>query len=377
MRIARQLLGELVALDSTSSRSNGPIIDLLAAEVSRLGFQIARHAYRDEQGVEKVNLVALSRANERPALALVGHSDAVPFDPSWAEALSLTEREGKLFGRGACDTKAFIACALSAVERVGIDALSMPLALIFTADEEVGCAGAKRLADARVVSPRYAIVGEPTSLTPIRANKGYCLAEVTVRGREGHSAYPATGVSAILKAARLLVEIEGVSLALQEERDVDFDPPFTTVNVGVIRGGKAKNIIPGACRFTLEWRPIPGQPISRVLSDVQERARAVAAGEGVEVVVEPLRGDSGVRTAKESAVVRFLEELSGKESSTVAFGTEAPQLTAMGAEAVVFGPGDIRVAHRTGEFVPIAEMEACTDMLAAAIVRFCGGGRGQ
>src|SRR5947209_14947382 len=143
--------------------------------------------------------------------------------------------------------------------------LKRPLALVCTADEEIGCLGAKRLADARAFTARYSIVGEPTSLQPMRAGKGYFLAEITVGGREGHRAYPALGASAIFRAARLIARIEAVAEQLKAEQRAAFDPPYTTINVGLIDGGTAKNIIAGACRFTLEWRPVPGQAATRAV----------------------------------------------------------------------------------------------------------------
>jgi acetylornithine deacetylase len=146
------------------------------------------------------------------------------------------------------------------------------------------------------------------------------------------------------------------------------------VNVGLISGGKAKNIIPGSCRFTLEWRPIPGQPVERVPELLAALVRELKAEEpGYEAEVRVLRGDRGVATPEGSEVVRFLAEQTGLRPSTVAFGTEAPQLTALGAEAVVFGPGDIRNAHKTGEFVPVEELVRCEEILGRAIQRFCGG----
>lgn len=367
----RDTLAELVAIDTTSSRTNLPLVELLEGRLEAAGFTCRRHRYLDEAKVEKVNLLA-QRGEGRPELALVGHTDCVPYDAAWAEALTLTERDGRLFGRGACDTKGFIACALHAAERARN---AKPLLLIFTADEEVGCLGAKRMVEAGVGGARHAIVGEPTSLTPIRANKGYCLADVEVRGREGHSAYPESGASAIFRAARFLRRLEELSRSsLSLQRDGAFDPPFTTVNVGLISGGKAKNIIPGVCRFTVEWRPIPGQPVERVL-ELLEQVRVELAQEepGFEASVRPVRMDRGVDTPESAAVVQFLVRESGKRPGTIAFGTEAPHLTQLGAEAAVFGPGDIRVAHRTGEFVPIPELVRCAEVLERAIAHFCGG----
>jgi acetylornithine deacetylase len=366
-----EVLRELVAIDSTSSRTNLPMIDRLQPAVERLGFSCQRHSYR-EDGVEKVNLLA-QRGTGRPELAFVGHTDCVPFDPAWTEALRLTTREGKLYGRGACDTKAFIACALVALERVDLARLSKPVAVRFTADEEIGCLGAKKLLEAGLGGARYAIVGEPTRLQPIRANKGYCFAEVEVLGKEGHSAYPASGASAIFRAARYLERLEAWAVGeLRQEGDSAFEPPFTTINVGVISGGRAKNVIPGSCRFTVEWRPIPSQPVERVAGALERFAQELAREEpGYQARVKVTRLDRGVETPESAELVQFLAAQSGQTPGTVAFGTEAPQLTALGAQAVVFGPGDIRVAHQTGEFVPVDELARCEKILERALERFC------
>ena len=260
----QKTLAELVAIDSVSSRSNAAIVDYLAQRGESIGMSTKRIPYTDASGIEKINLIALSGAefsnDTAVELALVGHTDTVPYDPNWTEALQLTEREGKLFGRGACDTKAFIAAALTAVETIELKSLRRPLALIFTADEEIGLIGAKRLAEARALHSSYAIVGEPTSLQPMRAGKGYCLAEITIKGREAHSAYPSLGRSAVFDAARLIRCIEEMAVRLESEQHAAFDPAYTTLNVGLVHGGTAKNVIPGECRFTLEWRPIPTQP---------------------------------------------------------------------------------------------------------------------
>lgn len=370
----RDTLTELVALDTTSARPNAPLIDYAQARLEAAGFVAERLPYLDEVGVEKVNLVAVKGAAEgRAALALVGHSDCVPYDAAWTDALRLTEREGRFYGRGACDTKGFIACALHAATRA--ERLKAPLMVVLTADEEIGLVGAKKLVEAGKGRARHAIVGEPTSLVPVRANKGYCLGEVEVRGKEGHSAYPESGASAIFRAGRFLHRLEEVArTVLREERDESFEPPFTTVNVGLIQGGKAKNILPGLCRFTVEWRPIPGQPPQRVVELMESiRQELVRDEPAYEAHIRVLRTDRGVSTAPDAEVVRLLAEETGNAPATVSFGTEAPQLAALGAEAVVFGPGDIKVAHQTGEFVPIEELVRCEAVLSRAIARFCGG----
>jgi acetylornithine deacetylase len=370
-------LAELVRIDTRSSVSNVELMNYVLPRVESAGFCARMFPYTDERGVRKLNLVAVHPKTFEDGghveLALVGHTDTVPFEAAWAEALTLTEREGKLYGRGACDTKGFIAAALAAVEETDIGRLARPLALVLTADEEVGCLGAKRLAESRPFRARAAVVGEPTSLRPMRAGKGYCLAEVTVRGREGHSAYPALGASAITRAARLVSRIERVAEELKEHGHEAFDPPHTTVNVGLIAGGTAKNVIAGRCDFTLEWRPVPGQPPGLVAELVGREIEALRAEDedfDCELVVTRL--DAGVETRADAPLVKALERETGNAAGTIAFGTEAPQLAELGADAVVFGPGDIRNAHRTGEFVPTEELRECARILRRTIERFCG-----
>ncbi|MBA2734976.1 MAG: acetylornithine deacetylase [Acidobacteria bacterium] len=370
-----ETLAELVSIDSVSKRSNAEIIKYLAARTEALGWRAKTFPYRDERGIEKVNMIAVAGTDAEKIeveLALVGHTDTVPFDAAWTDALRLTERDEKLYGRGACDTKGFIAAALTAIERIDLRKLRRPLALVFTADEEVGCLGAKELADAHALSARYSIVGEPTSLQPMRAGKGYCLAEIILRGREGHSAYPALGASAIFRAARLVRRIEIIAEELKAEQLAAFEPPYTTLNVGIIQGGTAKNIIAGECRFTLEWRPLPGQAAAYLLDLIRAAIEDEKSRDAdFDCSLEVIRLDNGMETAKDSALVRLLEEVTAREAGTISFGTEAPQMAEMGAEAVVFGPGNIRVAHRTNEFVPLEELRECVEILSRAIERFC------
>jgi acetylornithine deacetylase len=173
-------------------------------------------------------------------------------------------------------------------------------------------------------------------------------------------------------AARLITQIETIAGQLKSDEHPAFDPPFTTLNVGLIRGGTAKNVIAGECKFTLEWRPIPGQGPEKFLqllsAAVEEEKKS---DPGLVFEVDAARTDEGYETSPDSRLVNLLEQLSGQKSGTVAFGTEAAQMTALGAEAVVIGPGDIRVAHRTGEFVPVAELERCVAILKDSIRALC------
>jgi acetylornithine deacetylase len=367
------LLRRLVSLDTTSARSNLLLVDLLEAELRTLGFSTQRQEWHDEAGIPKANLVAerAGSAAGQPGLALVGHTDCVPFDAAWGGALKGAVEDGKLFGRGAADTKGFIAAALAACAQTR--AHRLPLLLVFTADEEVGCLGAKRLlADSSPLArrrPLRAIVGEPTRLIPVLGHKGYCHAEIEIEGAEGHSAFPETGASAILAAGRLLRELEALAARLESDADPLFAPPHTTLNVGLISGGKARNVIAGACRMTLEWRPIPGQDVRRVLGEVEKLCAAASVGR-IRAQVKPARLDAGVAVAP-GDLIRFLEGETGNRAASIPFGTELPQLAALGAEACVFGPGDIRVAHRTGEFIPLNELNHATGILARAVARFC------
>jgi acetylornithine deacetylase len=366
------LLQRLVAIDSTSSRSNLPVLDLLEEVVRPLGFETRRDLWRDEAGVEKGNLLCRRGPPDPGGLALLGHTDCVPFDPEWKEALSGALQDGQVVGRGSADTKGFVACAVVAAART--PALPRPLHLFFTADEEVGCWGAKRLLSDPVLRPHQAIDGEPTGLVPVRAHKGYAATDVVVTGVEGHSSYPDLGASAVHAAARLIDEVVGrLQRELEALRDPLFAPPHTTFNVGQVSGGKARNIIAGQCRFTLEWRPIPGQDPRLALRLFEQAAARVEADHGgrIRVAHDPMRLDDAAVTAPDAAIVRFLEEQSGNAARSVPYGTEMPELAALGAESCVFGPGDIRVAHRTGEHVPVKELLRCAAVLEGAIRRFC------
>ena len=371
MKQLQDTLRELVAIDSSSLKSNEPIIDLLESKLRAMGFDCERHPYTDPAGVTKVNLLG-TRGEGRPELALGGHSDCVPFDPAWTEALTLTEKEGKLYGRGSCDTKGFIAAVLEAIERIDRARLPQALGCVFTADEEVGCIGARRLVQEMELRPAHAIVGEPTGLAPIRAHKGYWLAEVEVRGGEGHSAFPSVGRSAILDAARLLRRVEAIGEELRDDADPDFDPAWTTLNVGTIEGGKARNVIPGRCAFPVEWRPVPHQRGEKVAELLQREIDGLrAADPGFDASFRITRREPAVSIPADEPIVRFLEEATGLPSAGVPFGTELPWFHSVGTPGCVCGPGDIRTAHRTGEYVERAELERAAVIYEQAIARFC------
>jgi acetylornithine deacetylase len=198
---ATEVLSKLVSIPSVSSMPNRPIIQYIENSLARPDWEIELYPYIDQAGTEKINLIATIGPKSEPIeLALVCHTDTVPFKTSWTNAVNPEVSRGKLYGCGACDIKGFLACALAAISQLDASRLRRSLALVCTADEEVGCVGAKRIAAEKAIQPRYAIVGEPTDLHPVVAGKGYALAAVTVKGRTAHSAFPSEGRSAIYDA---------------------------------------------------------------------------------------------------------------------------------------------------------------------------------
>jgi acetylornithine deacetylase len=355
-----EILLELVAIPSVSAMSNAPVIDY--AEKHLAGWRIKRYPYRDAAGVEKINLVATTGPGIAE-LALVCHTDTVPYDAEWAEAVQPAIRGGKLYGRGSCDVKGFLACVLASVAKVHV---SKPLAVVLTADEEVGCVGAKFLARKKVLHARHMVIGEPTGLHPVCAGKGYGLAEIVVKGKEAHSAFPSKGRSSIFDAARVVTRLERIAKKLQARKNRAFDPPFTTLNVGLIQGGTAKNIIAGECRITVEWRPVPGQPADWAVELIREALK------GFDARLYVKRIDPAFEPSATNRLVGMVESLTGRSRTTVSFGTEAAHLSGMTSEVIVFGPGDMTVAHRSGESVAVKDLKECVGYLEELINRLCG-----
>jgi acetylornithine deacetylase len=361
-----EILGDLVSIPSVSSLTNRPIVDYVLPYLDPAAWTIKQHAYRDSAGTEKVNLVATTSRRRTAELALLCHTDTVPFDPAWRDAVHPKIRNGNLYGRGSCDVKGFLACVLACIHDLDIRKLAKPLALVLTADEEVGCVGAKRLARARAIQSRYMIVGEPTGLRPVHAGKGYALAEIIVRGREAHSAFPARGRSAIYAAARIVTRLERVARKLATRKNGSFRPPYTTLNIGLIQGGTAKNIVAGECRITVEWRPLPGQDPTWAASLIRHELK------GMDAELDVQRLDPAFEPAASNDLAHLLESLTRRRSTTVSFGTEAPHMRGLTSEAIVFGPGDMTTAHKTGESVPIKELSKCVACLKAVIGKLCG-----
>ena len=362
MKTVVEHLSNLIRIPSQSFLSNRPIIDYAKHVLNHSNWRSREFAYQDATGIEKVNLIAAPRGQNLDdsivELAFMCHTDTVPYSSSWPQALEPSIANGSLHGCGACDVKGFLACLLTSItESDPLDFMD-GLRLILTADEEIGCVGAAQLIASGLIKPRRVVIGEPTSLHPARAGKGYCLAEIIVFGEEAHSAHPQKGRSAIYKAARLLTAIEEYSSLLAEKQHPFFSPSFTTLNIGTIRGGTAKNIVPGQCSFQLEWRPIPGQPMDMVPTAISRMTESLRdADPDFRYTFRVLRQQAGFESAEDSKFVQSIETITGRAATTIPFGSEANLLASVTNDVVVFGPGDMQTAHSNRECVPLNELD--------------------
>ena len=368
MRDVVEHLKNLIRIPSVSSLSNRPIIDYAVETLHEAQWQTRQLVYRDASGFEKINLIAAppgqSLADPAAELAFVCHTDTVPYAADWAKATDPFVDDGLLYGCGACDVKGFLACLLTSMTTVAPSKLVDGLRLVLTADEEIGCVGSTHLLASGLIRPKRVVIGEPTSLHVARAGKGYCLAEITVFGQEAHSALPHKGKSAIYRAARLITAIEEFGAQLAEERNEFFSPSFTTLNVGIVQGGTAKNIIPGQCSFQLEWRPIPGQSAGTVpaaVSGIAEKLRD--ADPDFRWEVKMMRQQGGFETGADAHLVRSIETLTSRQATSIPFGSEASLFANVAEEVVVFGPGDMQTAHSNRECVPLRELEEANAIL--------------
>jgi acetylornithine deacetylase len=370
MKDVAEILSDLIRIPSNSAVSNRPLVEYAAGVLRSVGWSTRALSYLDSAGLEKMNMTAApprqNVADPDVNLVFMCHTDTVPWAEEWKEALEPVLRDGNLHGCGACDVKGFLACLLAAISKPVLEAWPDGLRLVLTADEEIGCVGASHLVAEGALRPRRMVIGEPTSLHPARAGKGYCLAEVTVLGKEAHSAHPRQGVSAIYNAARLITAIEDFAAKLALENHSFFDPAFTTINVGTIEGGTAKNIVPGSCRFQLEWRPIPGEQPNRVLRSVGEIVeRLQSLDPAFHAEIKPSRQQAGFETSAVAALVQSVESITGRPAISIPFGSEASIFAPTAEEVIVFGPGDMRTAHSSRECVPVAELDQATACLSA------------
>lgn len=378
MSDSRAILADLIAFDTTSRESNLALIEYVRDYLGGLGVasQLLFNAERT-----KANLHARLGPSGAGGVMLSGHSDVVPADgQAWSvPAFALTERDGRLYGRGTADMKGYIACVLAAVPAFLAQPLRLPLHIAISYDEEVGCLGVRSLVEQLRASPErpgICIIGEPTGMRPVLGHKGKLAMRCEVHGAACHSAYAPQGVNAIEYAARLIGKLGeiGTRLAAPERFDARFDPPYSTVQTGVIQGGRALNIVPAECRFDFEMRALPADDPQQVAAELRDyaenellpRMRAVSATSDIRF--SELSSYPGLFTEAGSEAAQLLALIAGSDDfSTVAYGTEGGLFDEAGIATVVCGPGSMEQGHKPDEFVTLAQLDACDAMLARLV----------
>lgn len=371
---SQALLARLVGFATVSRDSNLELIAFIRDYLAGLG--VDSELFFNEERT-KANLFATIGPTGAGGVVLSGHTDVVPVDgQAWTlEPFRLTERDGRLYGRGTADMKGFIASVLAAVPAFLAQPLKIPVHLAFSYDEEVGCLGVRSMLAAlaqRVHKPRMCLIGEPTELKPVLGHKGKLAMRCQVHGAACHSAYAPYGVNAIEYAARLIGKLGeiGDELAQPEHHDARFDPPFSTVQTGMIKGGRALNIVPEECEFDFEVRALPGFAAQVVAERLQAYAhsellpRMQAVSDASRISLQPLSAYPGLATAADSEAAQLVALLSGcNEFGTVAFGTEGGLFDEAGIPTVVCGPGSMEQGHKPDEFVSVEQLQGCDAML--------------
>ena len=370
---AKALLAELVAFDTTSRNSNLALIGWIEARLKELGARCERIASPDGA---KANLHAVIGPDIDGGVVLSGHTDVVPVDgQAWSsDPFDLTERDGRLYGRGAADMKGFIACALAAAPDFARAGLKRPIHFAFSYDEEVGCLGApamiERLASASP-RPSCVVVGEPTDMRVVTGHKGLYAVRVEITGREAHSSLVGDGACAVTHAVPLMQFLVDEAERLRDAapEDSPFDPPFGTLTVGRMGGGTAVNILAKQAWFEALMRPAPWDDGPGLGARLMEKARETEArmretAPGARVVVTVMSDVPPMTPEEDGEAEQLARALTGDNAPrTVAYGTEAGQFQQAGFSAVVCGPGSIAQAHQPDEYVEIDQLGACLDFL--------------
>jgi acetylornithine deacetylase len=369
-----ELLAALIGFDTTSAKSNLKLIAFVEDYLKDYGIASTRISSPDG---EKADLFASIGPRGEGGIGLSGHSDCVPVEGQrWtSDPFMLTERSGKLYGRGTCDMKGFIACALAAVPLFQSRKLQEPIHIIISYDEEVGCTGVRPLI-ARLghdlPRPRAVIIGEPTSMRVIDAHKRIDSYRTRVTGREAHSNVPELGVNAISAAAALVGELDRIGADIAaKQNDPRFEPPYSTVSVGTIKGGTVPNIVPRHCEFQWQVRSLPSAPPAEVPRDLGAFAETALLPRMKQVSKEAaidteIQGSVPAFVASpQSAAVTLALGLTGAETTqAVSYTTEAGLFEQAGCPSVVCGPGDIAQAHAADEYVSLDQLDACMAFLA-------------
>jgi len=378
-----EMLERLVAFDTTSRNSNLELIGFVRAYLDAHGVPY-RLSY-DATGT-KANLHAIIGPQAAGGIAFSGHVDTVPVDgQSWsADPFTLRRKDGRLYARGACDMKGYVASFLTAVPDLIERDLRKPVHLFVSYDEEVGCFGAERLVQDLAESglaPSLCVVGEPSRMQPILAHKGKLNVMVHVRGVPGHSSQPARGVNAVHAAAEAVAYIasEARRLAAEGPFEDGFDPPHTTMHVGTMQGGTVLNIIPEDAHFHMEWRLIPADDPERQLQRLKDHVAT-----HVEPAMKAVRADSGfsykvkvrmpgLSLSPSSELTSLIKQVTGANSTgKVSYGTEGGYYQNAGIATIVCGPGDIAQAHQPDEWIAESELVSCDRFIRRLVDRVAG-----
>ncbi|WP_439124586.1 acetylornithine deacetylase [Marivita sp.] len=369
-----EILGDLIAYPTISADSNFDMILHMAGLLEEAG---ARCDVMSSPCGTKANLFATLGPDRNGGILLSGHSDVVPVaDQAWTrDPFEMGHTDGRLYGRGACDMKGFIAATLAMAphfaERVG----DRPVHFAFTYDEEVGCMGARHLAETlaeRDLTPGVAIIGEPTEMRIIDGHKGCNEYTTHFNGLAGHGSLPDHGVNAVEYAVRYVNHLLGLKEKLQARapQNSPFDPPWTTVNVGSLVGGVAHNVIAPSAQVEWEMRPVQPGDVEFVRQSLNDYCEAEllpkmrAVHPGAYITTDVIGEVVGLLPTDENEARRIVSELTGANSSdVVAFGTEAGLFQALGTDVVVCGPGSIEQAHKADEYIAIDQLAQCLGML--------------
>jgi acetylornithine deacetylase len=372
-----ELYRELIATPSISAtdiaidQSNETLINLLAGWFRDLGFSVEVQPVPGTR--HKFNMLART-GNGAGGLLLAGHTDTVPFDDGrWTrDPFTLTEHDNKLYGLGTADMKGFFAFILDTLRDVEVTKLEKPLYILATADEETTMAGAQYFSENTTIRPDCAIIGEPTSLKPVRAHKGHLSQSIRIQGQSGHSSDPARGVNAIELMHESITHLMGLRNTLKERYHHDgFAIPYPTMNFGYINGGDAPNRICACCEMYMDIRPLPGlslQDLEGLLNDalapVSERwPGRVTIGE----LHPPI---PGYECPRNHQLVQVVEKLLGTETEVVNYCTEAPFIQTL-CPTLVLGPGSINQAHQPDEYIDTAFIKPTRELIAQVVQHFC------
>lgn len=377
MAMMRQLIetASISSVQPALDMPNLPVIDLLATWLEDLGFRVEVLPVPDAPG--KANLLARIGPGSG-GLVLAGHTDTVPCDEHlWRHnPFRLTEADGRLYGLGTADMKAFLAIAIEAARRAGEASLAAPLTILATADEESSMCGAKALLDRGASPGEFAIIGEPTGLRPVRMHKGIMMDAIAIHGRSGHSSDPSLGANAMEAAYTVIGELLAWREEIRQRESNDaFAVPYATLNLGYIHGGDNPNRICGDCEIHIDLRPLPGMETDGLREELQARVRSALRDTPFELQFRVLfDGIPALETPAGTAIVAAAEALTDQASEAVAFGTEGPYLQKLGTETVILGPGDIAQAHQPDEYLLLDRIPRTLGILAKMIDRFCAAG---